>query len=200
MLRTSGKERLSYIVDHSVLTDEEIVARLRAGESWAMSILYDRYARLVFSLAFKILGDRGAAEEAVQEVFVKVWKRSREYNPARGKFSSWLTGIAHNHAIDELRRRRIRPSAAQDGGDALEAVIDDGPAPIEVAMASAERGRIVEALKAIPPEQRRAIELAYFEGLTQQEISDRLSEPLGTVKTRVRLGMQKLKALLEEPH
>lgn len=189
---------MSYIVDHSVLTDEEIVVRLRAGESWAMSILYDRYARLVFSLALKILNDRGAAEETVQEVFVKVWKRSREFDRDRGKFSSWLTGIAHNHAIDELRRRRIRPSASEDEGDAMEGVVDEAPAPIDLAMQSLERRRIVEALKEIPVEQRRAIELAYFEGFTQHEISDKLGDPLGTVKTRMRLGMQKLKTLLEE--
>jgi RNA polymerase sigma-70 factor (ECF subfamily) len=198
MLRTSGKESLSYIVDHSVLTDEEIVGHLRAGDSWAMSILYDRYARLVFSLALKILSDRGAAEETVQEVFVKVWKRSREFDVGRGKFSSWLTGIAHNHAIDELRRRRIRPAAAEDEGDAMEGVVDETPTPVDLAMQSMERRRIVDALKEIPVEQRRAIELAYFEGFTQQEISDKLGEPLGTIKTRMRLGMQKLKGLLVE--
>ncbi len=186
-------------MDYAALADEEIIARLRAGESWAMSVLYDRYARLVFSLALKILNDRGAAEETVQEVFVKVWKRCREFDARRGKFSSWLTGIAHNHAIDELRRRRVRPSASGDEDDTIDAVVDDGPAPLDLAVQSLERRRIVDALKAIPVEQRRAIEMAYFEGLTQQEISERLGDPLGTVKTRMRLGMQKLRALLEEP-
>lgn len=186
-------------MDYSALKDDEIIARLRAGESQAMSVLYDRYARIVFSLSLKILNDRGAAEETVQEVFVKVWKRCREYDARRGKFSSWLTGIAHNHAIDELRRRRVRPSASDGEDDAIDAVLDDGPAPLDLAMQSLERRRIVQALKAIPDEQRQAIELAYFEGLTQQEISERLGDPLGTVKTRMRLGMQKLKLLLEEP-
>jgi len=163
-----------------------------------MSVLYDRYARLVFSLALKILNDRGAAEETVQEVFVKVWKRSRDYSIERGKFSSWLTGIAHNHAIDELRRRRVRPSASKEDDGVMDTVIDQGPGPHDLAMQGFERRRIVDALCQIPAEQRRALEMAYFEGLTQQEISDQLGEPLGTVKTRMRLGMQKLKTLLEE--
>ncbi len=186
-------------MDYSALKDEEIIARLRDGESWAMSVLYDRYARLVFSLALKILNDRGAAEETVQEVFVKVWRRSREFDARRGKFSSWLTGIAHNHAIDELRRRRVRPAASEDNDDAMETVVDEGPAPLDLALQSLERRRIIDALREIPKDQRRAIELAYFEGLTQQEIATQLGEPLGTVKTRMRLGMQKLRALLEEP-
>ncbi len=186
-------------MDYSALKDDEIIARLRAGEGWAMAVLYDRYARLVFSLALKILNDRGAAEETVQEVFVKVWKRCREFDARRGKFSSWLTGIAHNHAIDELRRRRVRPSASEDDDDAMDSVLDAGPAPLDLALQSAERRRIVDALNQIPADQSRPIELAYFEGFTQQEISDKLNQPLGTVKTRMRLGMQKLKTLLAEP-
>ena len=188
----------THIVENSGLADEEIIIRLRNGESWAMAVLYDRYARLVFSLALRILNDRGAAEETVQEVFVKVWKRSREFDAKRGKFSSWLTGIAHNHAIDEMRRRRVRPSASENDDDAMDTVLDEGPAPLDLALQSLERRRIVDALKVIPADQRRAIEMAYFEGLTQQEISDKLGQPLGTVKTRMRLGMQKLKTLLEE--
>jgi RNA polymerase sigma-70 factor, ECF subfamily len=186
-------------VDYSALKDDEVIAHLRAGDGWAMSVLYDRYARLVFSLSLRILNDRGAAEETVQEVFVKVWKRCGEYDTRRGKFSSWLTGIAHNHAIDELRRRRVRPSASEGDDDAMDSVVDDTPAPLDLALQSLERRRIVDALKEIPNEQRRAIEMAYFEGFTQQEISGKLGEPLGTVKTRMRLGMQKLKTLLKEP-
>jgi RNA polymerase sigma-70 factor (ECF subfamily) len=178
-------------------TDEQLVRALTRGEAWAMAALYDRYARLVYSLALKILNDRDAAEETVQEVFVKVWKRARDFDATRGKFSSWLSGIAHHHAIDELRRRRIRPTAAEDE-DAMAQVVADNPAPLDLALQSLEHRRIVEALAAIPFEQRRCIEMAYFEGYTQQEISERLGEPLGTVKTRTRLGMQKLKVLLEK--
>ena len=180
-----------------VYTDDQLIGALRQGESWAMSVLYDRYARLVFSLTLRILNDRSAAEEATQEVFVKVWRRCKEYDAQRGKFSSWLSGIAHNHAIDELRRRRVRPSASEDE-DAITEVVSDDPAPFDLAMQSLERRRIVQALQAIPAEQRQPIEMAYFEGYTQQEIADRLHQPLGTIKTRMRLGMQKLKNLLDE--
>lgn len=181
-----------------VHTDDQLIVALRQGEEWAMSALYDRYARLVFSLALRILNDRSAAEEAMQEVFVKVWRRCKEYDAQRGKFSSWLSGITHNHAIDELRRRRVRPSASEDE-DAMAEVAADTPAPLDMALQSLERRRIIEALQAIPAEQRAPIEMAYFEGYTQQEISDRLHQPLGTIKTRMRLGMQKLKSLLDEP-
>ncbi|MBI4787267.1 MAG: sigma-70 family RNA polymerase sigma factor [Chloroflexi bacterium] len=185
-------------MEYSALKDEEVLAQLQAGESWAMSVLYDRYARLVFSLAYKILSDRASAEEVVQEVFVKVWRRAGDYTAARGKFSSWLTGIAHHHAIDELRRRRVRPAASEDE-TATADVMDDGPVPFERAVQSLEHQQITNALQCIPVEQRRPIEMAYFEGLTQQEISEKLQQPLGTIKTRMRLGMQKLRTLLQEP-
>ncbi len=182
----------------AVYTDEQLMTALARGESWPMTALYERYARLVFSLALQVLKDRGAAEEAVQEVFVKVWRRARDYDAARGKFSSWLTGIAHHQAIDELRRRRIRPAASDDDDEAIAQVPDHTLQPLELAMQSSERTRIIGALAAIPADQRQPIELAYFEGFTQQEIADRLGEPLGTIKTRMRLGMQKLKALLSQ--
>ncbi len=182
-------------MDYSALKDDEVLARLQAGESWAMSVLYDRYARLVFSLALKVLNDREGAEEVVQEVFVKVWRRAGDYRAERGKFSTWLCGITQHHAIDELRRRKVRPAASDDESAAAE-VVDDGPVPFDRAVQSIEHQRIAEALACIPPDQRQPIEMAYFEGLTQQEIADRLRQPLGTVKTRMRLGMQKLKGLL----
>lgn len=187
----------SPLVNDSSPTDAQLIHLVARNESWALAEIYNRYARLVFSLALKILNDRSSAEEVVQEVFVKVWRRARDYRDDRGKFSSWLTGIAHHHAIDELRRRRVRPSAAGDESAAAE-VMDDGPAPMDRAVQSLEHRRIVDALCAIPPEQRRAIEMAYFDGFTQQEIADRLGQPLGTIKTRMRLGMQKLKTLLDE--
>lgn len=184
-------------MDYTALSDEQVIAGLRGGESWAMSVLYDRYARLVFSLALKILSDRVAAEEVVQEVFVKVWKRSNDYSTDRGKFSSWIGGIAHNQAIDELRRRRVRPSAADDE-DAVAELPDQHATPFDAAAQTLEHQEIMHALECIPVDQRRPIELAYFEGMTQQEISVALKEPLGTIKTRMRLGMQKLKSLLED--
>lgn len=184
-------------MDYSALGDDEILAKLREGESWAMAVLYDRYARLVFSLALHILNDRPAAEEVVQEVFVKVWRRAGDYSSERGKLSAWIGSIAHHQAIDDLRRRRVRPSATEDE-EATRDLVDDAPVPFERAVQSIEHQQIAEALQCIPPEQRQPIELAYFEGLTQQEIAAKLDQPLGTIKTRMRLGMQKLKTLLED--
>jgi len=183
-------------VNNSTATDGELIHLVARNEAGALAEIYNRYARLVFSLAVKILNDHAGAEEVVQEVFVKVWRRARDYDAARGKFSSWLTGITHNHAIDELRRRRVRPSAAQNDEEEIANILDEGPALLDLAVQSIEHRRIVDALKAIPPEQRRAIVMAYFDGYTQQEIAERLAQPLGTIKTRMRLGMQKLKGLL----
>lgn len=180
------------------LTDEELVALVARDESWALTELYDRYVRLVFSMALRVLNDRASAEEIVQEVFSKVWRGSSAFDGRRGKFSSWLIGIAHHQCIDELRRRRVRPvgeSLAES--PAMDLASDDDP--VQAAERSYERARIRRALAQIPGEQRFVIELAYFEGLTHQEIAARCQEPLGTVKTRVRLGMQKLKELLREP-
>ena len=180
-----------------VLPDEELVSLVAQDESWALAELYDRYARLVFSLALKVLNDRAGAEEIVQEVFAKVWRGARDYTPARGKFSSWLIGITHHQCIDELRRRRVRPVAGStDDSPLLELAADDDPA--EAAAHALERTRVRQALAQIPADQRTVIELAFFEGLTHQEIADRCGQPLGTVKTRVRLGMRKLKELLRE--
>lgn len=173
------------------------MALVARDESWALAELYDRYVRLVFSLALRVLNDRASAEEIVQEVFTKVWRGASAFDGRRGKFSSWLIGISHHQCIDELRRRRVRPvSESISDGPANDLASDDDPA--QVAELSYERARIKRALGQIPAEQRVVIELAYFEGLTHQEIAVKCGEPLGTVKTRVRLGMQKLRELLAE--
>ena len=179
------------------LTDEQLMRFVAQDESWALAELYDRYARLVFSLALKTLNDRASAEEVVQEVYAKVWRNAAAFSPDRGKFSSWLIGIAHHQCIDELRRRRVRPiSEPVDESAANEFATEDDPA--DAALHSLERARVLQALAQLPPEQRVVIEQAYFGGLTHQEIAERYGHPLGTVKTRLRLGMQKLKQLLKE--
>ncbi len=180
-----------------ILTDEQLVALVARNESWALAELYDRYVRLVFSLALKVLNDRASAEEIAQEVFTKVWRGARDFDGKRGKFSSWLIGIAHHQCIDELRRRRVRPVAESTDETPLSELASDQD-PAEVAEYAFERARVRRALAQIPIEQRIVIELAFFQGLTHQEIAERSGDPLGTVKTRVRLGMQKLKELLKE--
>jgi len=177
--------------------DERLVARVVKGDRRAFELLYDRYAATIFGLALRMLGDREMAEEAVQEIFVRVWRRLGSFDQSRA-FAPWLFGIAHNYCIDELRRRKVRPQFVYE--DDENSVLSDIPDELDVGEAAilAEQGQIVRAaLEQLPEEQRQALLLAYFGGLTQQEIAVKLGNPLGTVKTRMRLGLQKLRALLK---
>jgi RNA polymerase sigma-70 factor (ECF subfamily) len=178
--------------------DEALLARVAAGDSRALESLYDRYARVVYSTALRILGMAELAEEVVQETFWRVWRRSGTFQPGRGQVSSWILGIAHNLAIDELRRQRARPSPVYDEENrpVLREMEDSRMDVVGSALEEEQRRLISAALEQIPGEQREAIELAYFGGLSQSEIAARLHDPLGTVKTRIRLGLQKLRAIL----
>jgi RNA polymerase sigma-70 factor (ECF subfamily) len=172
--------------------------RVAAGDSQALEILYDRYARVIYGMALRMLGTPELAEDIVQETFWRVWRRSTTFQPGRGQVSSWLLGIAHNLGIDELRRQRSHPSPAyeQDDRPVLRDIAD---ATMDVAGAALEEEQhrlINAALEQIPGEQRQAIELAYFDGLSQSEIAAKLQNPIGTVKTRIRLGLQKLRDIL----
>ncbi len=179
------------------MTDDELIVLTAHQESWALAELYDRYARLVFSLALQMLHDRAASEEIVQEVFTKVWRGAHDFTPERGSFSSWLIGITRHQCIDELRRCRRQPATeSMDGSPYLELAGDDDP--VQEAEHSLDQTRVRRALAQIPEEQRRLIEMAFLEGLTHEEIAAHSGIPLGTVKTRIRLGMQKLKDLLQE--
>ena len=180
-----------------VLTDEQLVAFIVRGENWALSEIYDRYTRLVFSLALKILNDRASAEEIVQQVFTKVWRSARDYRAERGKFLTWVMSISRNQCIDELRRRRARPFTPLGDEEWLDELASDDD-PAQAVQYTFERARVREALKKRPAEQRIVIELAFWGGLTQQEIAVYCHSPLGTIKTRSRLGMQRLKRLLQE--
>lgn len=178
--------------------DEVLLARIAKSDSRALEALYDRYARLAYSTALRMLGSAELAEEVVQETFWRVWRRSSTYQPGRGQVVAWIIGIAHNLAIDELRRQRARPNQVYDQPD--QPVLRDlEDQRIDVAGAALEQERrqqISAALEQIPSEQREAIELAYFGGLSQSEIASRLQNPLGTIKTRIRLGLQKLRDIL----
>jgi RNA polymerase sigma-70 factor (ECF subfamily) len=180
-------------VDHS---DRELIQRVTAGDQQAVATLYERYATPAFSLALRVVGDRESAEEIVQEAFMRVWSHARSFDPQRGRFASWLLSIIHNLAVNELRRRRSRPQVAPGADELLGSLHEADPGPEEVAWAAARRRTIREALTQLPQPQRQAIELAFFRGLTQMEIAETLGHPLGTVKTRIRLGMQKLNHLL----
>lgn len=178
--------------------DQALLGRVAAGDSRALDTLYDRYARVVYSAALRILGSAELAEEVVQETFWRVWRRSGTFQSERGQVSSWILGIAHNLAIDELRRQRARPSPVYDQEDrpVLRDMQDSRVDVAGEALDQEQRQLISAALSQIPGEQREAIELAYFGGLSQSEIAARLHNPLGTVKTRIRLGLQKLRDIL----
>jgi RNA polymerase sigma-70 factor (ECF subfamily) len=180
------------------LSDAQLLALIARGENWALTDIYDRYVRLVFSHALKILNDRASAEEIVQQVFTKVWRGARDYRAERGKFSTWVINIARHQCIDELRRRRARP--IMESGDELQlsgrASADD---TAEAAQDTFEQQRVRTALRQIPAEQRIVIELVFYGGLTHQEIALRCHAPLDTVKTRLRLGLQRLRPILQEP-
>ncbi len=177
--------------------DERLLARIAAGDRRAFETLYDRYAAVVFGMALRMLGDRSIAEEAVQEIFWRVWQRLESFDRSRA-FAPWLFGIAHNYCIDELRRRKVRPQPIYEDDDhpVLSAIPDDNDVG-EAAILAEQQQTVRAAIEQLPDEQRQALMLAYYGGLTQQEIASRLGNPLGTVKTRMRLGLQKLRALLE---
>ena len=178
--------------------DEELMHRVAGGDGDALAQLFGRYSGAVFSLGYRMLNDREGAEELLNEAFVRVWRQAPSFDARRGKFSTWLMSVARNLGIDELRSRRSRPQRADPlTPDDAELDPADENADVERDVWHAERRRLIrQALRELPPAQREALELAYFEGLTQSEISARLGDPLGTTKTRIRLGLQKLRDLL----
>ncbi|HLQ35139.1 MAG TPA: sigma-70 family RNA polymerase sigma factor [Chloroflexota bacterium] len=163
----------------------------------ALAKLYDAYGGIAYGLTMRIVGDPGAAEESVQEAFFNVWRNAPSYRQDRGSVRTWILSVVHNQAIDKLRRLRSKQWRDQE----LDAAADrlEGPDVSGEVLADLERQRISEALRTLPADQRKAIELAYFGGYTHSEIADLLRIPLGTVKGRLRLGMDKLRSLLAEP-
>ncbi|MBA2277670.1 MAG: sigma-70 family RNA polymerase sigma factor [Chloroflexia bacterium] len=171
-----------------------------SGDARAIEVLYDRYNRIVFSFALRIVGDRQIAEELLQEVFFRVWRQAATFTDRRGSFVTWLLSITHNMAIDELRRRRRRPQRAdqEDPVQVLANLPDRGNSVEHDVWLNSLRDQVNVAMEALPAAQRDALELAYFRGLTQREIADELGQPLGTIKTRMRLGLRKLRDILKQ--
>jgi len=175
--------------------DHAALARMARGEGDAVAELYDRHARPIYSLALRILGDTTEAEDIVQEVFSQAWKQAARYNASRGAVGAWLLTLARSRAIDRLRAKRARPGDVSDERVAGQ-LVDAGPPADLLVLSSEQVARVRAALDELPLLQRAAIELAYYEGLTHAEIADRLEQPLGTVKTRIRLAMLKLRDVL----
>jgi len=177
--------------------DQATLARIARGDQTAFAELYDRHARLVYSLALRILQDGADAEDIVQEVFAQVWAQAGRYDASRGAVAAWMLTVTRSRAIDKLRAKRARPEAAAEAS-AAESVVDLAAAQ-DLELLSAEQvTRLQRALKELPDSQRTALELAYYEGLTHVEVASRLNEPLGTVKTRIRQAVMKLREALAE--
>jgi RNA polymerase sigma-70 factor (ECF subfamily) len=187
--RTSNQEETKHLStsERPVITpDSDAVAALKSGDPNAMSALYDRYSSIVYAVALRVLGDTGAAEDVLQEVFLRLWRKPGSFDAARGSLGAWLAVIARNRAIDSLRKRR--PEV--DLEDVVVSVAPD-------LAGDADRSRAAEKVRAVlgnmPAAQRSALELAYFEGLTHTEIAGKTGEPLGTIKTRIRTGLMALR-------
>jgi RNA polymerase sigma-70 factor (ECF subfamily) len=189
-------------MNYSKLDDEVLIRLIEADNADSLGELYDRYRRLVFSLARNIVDDPGTAEEITLDVFTLIWEKAGTYNPEKAKVRTWMTTITRNRSIDELRRRGSRPERIvidlfQDPSSQL--LVDNSLE--DDAQASLLRERVREAVSQLPDDQKEALQLAYFKGYTHRQIADLLDQPLGTVKTRIRLAMGKLrKILLEEEH
>ena len=184
------------LVSYGHKDDGELLALIVRRSRDALGALYDRYASAVYSLSMHILRDSGAAEEVTQDVFFNVWRRASTYHAQRGTVTAWLFSIAHHRAIDEIRRRKRDRTQTQYGVDLSNMPSHDGIDPLEYATAQFESGQIKDALSTLRPEQREIVVLAYFGGLTHTEIAGHLKQPLGTVKTRMRLAMKKLREVL----
>ena len=169
------------------------------GETAAFEELYDRYSSTLYALLIRILGNPEDAQEVLQETFVKAWTSATMFDAVRGSEVAWLISIARSRGIDRLRSRRIRGDREDEAGREISTVSGfvDRTSGADNAIASEQRGAVRGALAELPDPQRRALELAYFEGLSQSEIAERLAEPLGTVKTRMQLGMKKLRDRLQ---
>ncbi len=174
------------------ITWNDYIQRAAAGEQQALARLYDDTSHLIYSVVVRILGEQADAEEVTVDVFSQVWRSAGAFDRERGTPLGWLTMLARSRALDRLRRRasRARFEAPLDAMGERAAGLDP---PEEAAVLAEERRRIGDALGELAPEQRQAIELAYFEGYSHSELAERLGQPLGTVKTRIRLGMQKLR-------
>jgi RNA polymerase sigma-70 factor (ECF subfamily) len=178
----------------SDLSDEQLIGRVAAKDAAALEVLYDRYSSIVMGMAFRMLSDRTVADEVLQETFWRVWNKAGQYNMERGSLRSWLFTIAHNAGIDELRREKAERTLLDEGQ--LERTKNGAPSVTAQVASGIERQQILAALEDLPPDQRQVIELAFFNGLTRQEIAAKVGVPLGTIHTRARLGLQKLRAAL----
>jgi RNA polymerase sigma-70 factor (ECF subfamily) len=177
--------------------DSALVERMITGDESALAAVYDRYAAMIFGMLVRVLRDRQAAEEILQDLFFELWRGASRFDASRGSLPGWLMVIARNRALSRLRKREYREFA--ENIDAFPANAVPSPVVLEdEAERSLLMGKLRAAMESLPTEQREAVELAYFEGMTQSEIAARTGSPLGTVKSRVRAAMQSLKLIFDD--
>jgi len=182
----------------SIDNDAELLRRIGAMDRSAFAEFYDKYSPLLFSIASRILNDASEAEDVLQETFLQIWEKAGYFNPKLGKASSWAAILVRNKAIDRIRASQRRMRLAKEAGVEF-AVTAESQETANGAVHGREKAKLIQsALVELPPEQRRAIEMTYFSGLTQAEISEQLKEPLGTIKARIRRGMLNLRGRLED--
>ena len=183
-------------VDIRNLADEEVMALLQEGSTRAFELVYDRHGGAAFSLAYRMVPNRTTAEDITQEAFLSIWRSRTRYEPTRGSVRTWVLGIVHNRAIDALRRNLVhdRRRTSAEGLEERE----EAPERTEIEVARLQEAHSVrDALKELPKEQARVLELAYFGGFSHSQIAEMLEMPIGTVKGRMRLGLEKLSRALE---
>lgn len=182
------------------LRDADLLRRVAQGDEEALGRLYDRFGPVLYAVAYRVVNEKADAEEVVMEAFAQAWREAQRFDPSRGSVAAWLTMMARSRALDlarsQSRRSRITDTAAREEPATAPAMSAGFRNPGSAVEDSERREAVASALAALSPPQRIAIELAYYEGLSQSEIAERLREPLGTIKTRMRLGMQKLREAL----
>jgi len=179
--------------------DLELLRAVATGDEDALGQLYDRYARLVFTTARRMAIDRQVAEEVVQDVYVKVWRHAGRFDPRKGAFVNWLLSVTQRTALDRLRRRRLPLAASEEtdrAGERLGAIEEAAPGPLDQALRSDDAATIQEAMKELTEAHRQTVVLAYFHGLARDEIAERMQVPVGTVKSRLKYALDRLRSVL----
>jgi len=186
-------------VDFSKFDDQTLMKLIAQAQEDALRELYDRYNRLVYSMAVNAVGENTLAEEITQDVFLRIWNKAETYSPKKGKVITWVSSITRYRAIDAIRSQQVRPEGHSVAWDIEGSLDNPDPLNVEERVETTQRQqRVRHAVAQLPEEQRQALAYAYFQGYTHREIAEVLGEPLGTIKTRIRLAMQKLREYLEE--
>jgi RNA polymerase sigma-70 factor (ECF subfamily) len=190
--------RMDVSDNHSASTTPELLVQVAAGDAQAFSVLYDHTSSVLFTLAMRILNNREEASELLQDVYIEVWRKASSFDSQRGSPLAWMITLTRSRAIDRLRSAAVRGANVTDSihDKPVDELPSYAPDPLEVRSLQEFRARVVNAVMELPTAQQEAIELAYYEGLTHTEIAARLNQPVGTIKTRIKLGMNKLRYAL----